>query len=92
MTTEEKQLLLKDLSARLPYGVKGLAYIVGDPCLTNTNIVGIINSVFDLLADENPGNGYHAHDKQKATDYKNIYATESQNIDWNNSWDKGWDE
>jgi ubiquitin-protein ligase len=56
------------------------------------NIVGIINSVFDLLADENPGNGYHVHDKQKATDYKNIYATESQNIDWNNSWDKGWDE
>ena len=43
MTQEEKQLLLKDLSARLPYGVKGLAYIVGDPCLTNTNIVGIIN-------------------------------------------------
>lgn len=43
MTREEKQLLLKDLSARLPYGVKGLAYIVGDPCLTNTNIVGIIN-------------------------------------------------
>ena len=43
MAREEKQLLLKDLSARLPYGVKGLAYIVGDPCLTNTNIVGIIN-------------------------------------------------
>ncbi len=43
MTQEKKQLLLKDLCARLPYGVKGLAYIVGDPCLTNTNIVGIIN-------------------------------------------------
>ena len=43
MTQEEKDLLLKDLCARLPYGVNGLAYIVGEPCNTNTNIVGIIN-------------------------------------------------
>ena len=38
-----KALLLQDLGARLFYGVKGLAYIVGEPCNTNTNIVGIIN-------------------------------------------------
>lgn len=43
MTQEEKELLLKDLCARLLYGVNGLAYIVGEPCNTNTNIVGIIN-------------------------------------------------
>lgn len=55
-------------------------------------IVGIMNSVFDLLAEENPGNGYHLHDKNKATEFKNIYALESQNIDWNNSWGKGWIE
>jgi hypothetical protein len=43
MTQEDKELLLKDLCARLLYGVNGLAYIVGEPCNTNTNIVGIIN-------------------------------------------------
>ena len=43
MTQEEKFLLLQDLCARLPYGVNGLAYIVREPCNTNTNIVGIIN-------------------------------------------------
>ena len=56
------------------------------------NIVGIMNAVFDLLAEENPGNGYHSHDKKKATDFKNIYAVESQNIDWSCSWGKGWSE
>ena len=39
MTQEEKQLLLKDLSARLPYGVKILdipANVVGVPFLVST--------------------------------------------------------
>lgn len=43
MTREDKELLLKDISARLLYGVNGLAYIVGEPCNINTNIVGIID-------------------------------------------------
>ena len=43
MTQEDKELLLIDLCARLPYGIKGLAYIVGESCNTNTNIIGIIN-------------------------------------------------
>ncbi len=43
MTQQDKELLLEDLCARLLYGVNGLAYIVGEPCNTNTNIVGIIN-------------------------------------------------
>ena len=43
MAQEDKELLLKDLCARFLYGVNGLAYIVGEPCNTNTNIVGIIN-------------------------------------------------
>ena len=43
MIQEDKELLLKDLCTRLSYGVKGLAYIVGEPCNTNTNIIGIIN-------------------------------------------------
>lgn len=56
------------------------------------NIVGIVNTVFDLLSEENPGNGYHGHDKQKAASFKSQYACESQSYDWNNCWDKGWDE
>lgn len=43
MTQEEKQLLFQDLCARLPYGVKGLAYVFGEPCNINTNINGVIN-------------------------------------------------
>lgn len=56
------------------------------------NIVGIINTVFDLLSEKNPGNGYHAHNKQKAIDFTSLYAYENQNYDWNNSWGKGWEE
>lgn len=44
MTQEDKELLLKDLCARLPYGVKGLAYIAGEPCNINTNVNGVINN------------------------------------------------
>lgn len=43
MTQEDRELLLKDLCARLPYGVSGLAYIAGEPCNINTNINGVIN-------------------------------------------------
>lgn len=56
------------------------------------NIAGIVNTVFDLLAEENPGNGYHDHNKDKAREFKNRYAYENQNYDWNNSWGKGWSE
>jgi ubiquitin-protein ligase len=56
------------------------------------NIVGIINTVFDLLSEKNPGNGYHEHDKQKAINFTSLYAYENQNYDWNNSWGKGWEE
>ncbi len=56
------------------------------------NVVGIVLSVFDLLAEENPGNGYHVHDKEKAIEFKNKYAFESQEYEWDKCWNKGWEE
>ena len=56
------------------------------------NIVGIVNTVFDLLSEENPGNGYHGHDKQKAASFRSQYAYEGQSYDWKSCWNKGWDE
>ena len=56
------------------------------------NIVGIVNTVFDLLSEDDPGNGYHSHNKDKASNFRSKYAYESQTFDWNNCWDKGWTE
>ena len=56
------------------------------------NIVGIVNTVFDLLSEDDPGNGYHSHNKDKASNFRSKYAYESQSFDWNNCWDKGWTE
>ena len=46
MTQEEKELLLKDLSARLPYGVKGI--ITYDESNTTFIVEGIDNNVLHL--------------------------------------------
>lgn len=54
------------------------------------NIVGIIHGIFDLLSEEKPGNGYQIDNKTKALEFKNKYALEGQNYDWNTSWNKGW--
>lgn len=42
MTQEEKQLLLKDLCARLPYGVKALYY----DYVKEKEVVGIIDTIY----------------------------------------------
>ena len=88
-----------DVQMRTPTYHPNIDCSTGHICVTyfsewkNTNnIVGIVNTVFDLLAEENPGNGYHDHNIEKAEQYKNSYAYENQNYDWNNSWDKGWNE
>jgi ubiquitin-conjugating enzyme E2 D/E len=54
------------------------------------NIVGIINAVWDLLAEEHPTNGYQGENRAKASEFKSRYAYESQEYDWNSSWGKGW--
>jgi len=53
MTQEEKQLLLKDLCARLPYGVKGRVYAEttkGDYDITGDMI--FFDSPFDVILDD----------------------------------------
>ena len=50
MTKEEKELLLKDLCARLPYGVKGIITYNGDKNIFT--IKGIFNILF--LSDTEP--------------------------------------
>ena len=46
MTQEDKELLLRDLSARLPYGVKGI--ITYDESNTTFTVEGIDNNVLHL--------------------------------------------
>ena len=56
------------------------------------NISTLILAVFDLLAHPNEYNAYvpYKKDPEKAKEFTYKYATQSQEIDWNNSWDKGW--
>lgn len=62
------------------------------------DIVGIINTVFDLLSDPNPEDPYQSVFKtldinifkERANKMRSKYAGESQKYDWKNSWNKGW--
>ena len=54
------------------------------------DVTGIVNALFYLLYMPNPDSGYYKINNEKAHDFKNKYATKDQNIDWNTSWDKGW--
>ena len=54
------------------------------------NVTGIVYVLFSLLFMPNPDSGYYKINYEKARDFKNKYATKDQNIDWNTSWDKGW--
>ena len=54
------------------------------------NIVGIIYMAWSILAEGNPQSAYMREDKEKALKFKELYANENQNYDWNNSWNKGW--
>lgn len=56
----------------------------------NYNIIGIINTVHDLLADPNPKSSYCSVNNEKALKMRSKYAVESQSYDWNSCWDKGW--
>ena len=54
------------------------------------NIIGIINTVHDLLADPNPKSAYCSIDDDKAKYFRSKYAVESQSYDWSNCWNNGW--
>lgn len=63
------------------------------------NIIGIINTVCDLLARPNSLDPYSSDFKtldkniykERANKMRSKYARESQKYDWKNSWNKGWD-
>ena len=80
-----------DIQMITPIYYTNICFNIGNICVkyfsewkNTNNIVGIVNTVFDLLAEENPGNGYHGHNIVKAKQYKNSYVYEKQNYDWNN--------
>lgn len=56
------------------------------------NIKGIINAIFSLLSlTEEPKGGWHGYpsrpfDPNKAKEWKNQYAYQSQKYDWEESW------
>ena len=88
-----------DVQMRTPTYHPNISSIDGHICVSYTwpkrwkstnNIVGIVNAVWDLLAEEHPTNGYQGENRSKAIEFKNRYAYESQEYDWNNSWGKGW--
>ena len=86
-----------DVQMRTPTYHPNINCDSGHVCVTYTsswnkanNIPGILNAVWDLLAEEHPSNGYQSEDKKKASEFKNKYAFEGQSYDWNNSWSKGW--
>lgn len=54
------------------------------------DVAGIVNAIFDLLDDPNPDDGYRSVDIKKAKELNLKYATDEQEFDWNNSWNKGW--
>ena len=57
----------------------------------NTNdVVGIVNTIFDLLDDPNPLSSYQGMNNEKAFKLKKKYASQEQTFDWTNSWGKGW--
>lgn len=57
---------------------------------STNSIAGIVNAVFELLNEANPKSSYNTTDVQKARNFTNLYANDFQNINWEQSWDKGW--
>ena len=58
----------------------------------NYDIYALILAIFNLLVRPNEYDAYvpYKKDPEKAKELTYKYATQSQEIDWNNSWDKGW--
>lgn len=86
-----------DVQMRTPIYHPNIDCSNGHICVTyfsnwkNTNdVVGIVNTIFDLLDDPNPKSSYNSTNIKKAEEFKQKYATLEQNFDWNNTWDKGW--
>lgn len=55
------------------------------------NVYGIVNAIQELLSLSNPSSSYNSLDEKKAAEFNLKYATTEQEYDWDNSWNKGWD-
>lgn len=83
---------IEDVQMRTPIVHPNISCTTGHICVsyisdwkkTNT-IGGIVNSIFELL--NNPSS---TPDTTKAKNYTRLYAHTNQNINWDNSWNKGW--
>ena len=55
------------------------------------NVYGIVNAIHELLSNPNPQSAYNCLDVKKAAEFNLKYATINQEYNWDNSWNKGWD-
>lgn len=55
------------------------------------NVAGIVHAIFDLLDEPNDGDGYRLINVKKAEELNSKYATIDQEINWKESWNKGFD-
>lgn len=54
-------------------------------------VYGIVNAIQELLSIPNPSSAYNCLDEKKASEFNLKYATTNQVYDWDNCWNKGWD-
>ena len=53
-------------------------------------VAGIVHAIFDLLDTPNDGDGYRCINTKKAEELNSKYATDDQEFNWKESWNKGW--
>ena len=96
MTQEDKELLLKDLCARLPYGVKvtnGIHTITLTPCsdtsiiIKNEHILPYLRPMSSMTEEEEKEFNNQIYKAKPYSDGKsyNVYEVTSLNIDWLNA-------
>lgn len=83
---------IEDIQMRTPIIHPNISSSNGHICVSyisqwdrTNSIAGIVNSIFELL--NSPSSQV---DVQKARNFTNLYAKINQNINWDNSWSKGW--
>ena len=58
---------------------------------SENNVYGIVNAIHELLSNPYPPSSYNSLDEKKASEFNLKYATLNQDYNWDDSWNKGWD-
>ena len=58
---------------------------------SENNVYGIVNAIHELLSNPYPPSSYNSLDEKKAAEFNLKYATLNQEYNWDNCWNKGWD-